>query len=427
MRDETHDPAATSWVASANEPDTDFPIQNLPFGLFRRHGSTDAPVAGVAIGARILPLTLVEPSCPAVSDVLALRRPARLDLRRKLHRLLRSDAPDAVQARLSPHLVPAGGAELFVPAPIGDYTDFFGSIYHALNASALMRPGAPLFAAYRHTPLAYHGRASSVVIDGTPIRRPHGPRRRRDAGPAYAATRRLDYEAEVGLLIGPGNRLGVPIPINRAWDHLAGVCLMNDWSARDIQAWESDPLGPFLGKSFATTVSPWIVTAEALAPFRVAQAPRTADDPALLPYLSSERDQADGALQIEVDVWLLTRAMREQGLEPVRISRSTSATQYWTPAQLVAHHTANGCNLRPGDLLGSGTLSGPDRDSWGCLLELTRGGREPIKLPSGESRAFLEDDDEVILHGRATAAGAKSIGFGECRGRVVPALPASEL
>lgn len=419
MRDETHDPAAESWVESAAAPDTHFPIQNLPLGLFRRApGAT--PEAGVAIGDQVLPFAACGVA-DSIADLLAQEPATRVAMRQALYRLLRREASADVRSTLAGALLRQRDIELLVPLPIGDYTEFFGSIHHATNAAALMRPGAGLFPNYRHAPLAYHGRASSITVSGHPVTRPHGQRRARETGAAFTPTRRLDYEAELGFIVGTGNALGTRVTLSDAWGHIAGVCLLNDWSARDFQAWESDPLGPFLGKSFATSISPWIVTAEALAPFRVAPPARGTDAPPLLAYLSDETDRREGALNIEVDVLLSTAAMRAAGAATTRISRSTSATHYWTPAQLVTHHTANGCNLRTGDLLGSGTLSGPSRESWACLLELTRGGREPITLPNGETRAFLEDGDEVTLRGRAVAPGARSIGFGECRAVVIAA------
>lgn len=419
MRDETHDPAAESWVESAADPATDFPLQNLPLGLFRRAPGA-APEAGVAIGTDVLPFVTCGVA-DSIADLLAQPPATRIAMRQALFRLLRREAAADVRSQLAGALLRQRDVEMLVPLPIGDYTEFFGSIHHATNAAALMRPGAGLFPNYQHAPLAYHGRASSIMVSGHPVKRPHGQRRARDTGSAFTPTRRLDYEAELGLIVGTGNALGTQVPLVEAWNHLAGVCLLNDWSARDFQAWESDPLGPFLGKNFATSVSPWIVTAEALAPFRVAPPARGADAPPLLDYLCDDTDRREGALNIEVEVLLSTAAMRDAGASAARISRSTSATHYWTPAQLVAHHTANGCNLRTGDLLGSGTLSGPSRESWACLLELTRGGREPITLPNGETRAFLEDGDEVILRGRAVAPGARSIGFGECRAMVIGA------
>jgi fumarylacetoacetase len=420
MVNETHDPAARSWVASANQSGADFPIQNLPLGAFRRTAA-EQPRAGMAIGDRVLDLE----SCGAwdgpLHALMASPATQRAALRLAVFRLLRDDATPSTRARVEQALLPLDAVTMVMPAPIGDFTDFFGSIHHASRAVELMRPGAPLFESYRSMPLAYHGRSSSIVVSGTDVRRPRGQRRRREGGAAYEPTRRLDYEAELGIFAGPGNDLGSPIAIGDAWAHVVGVCLLNDWSARDIQAWESDPLGPFLGKSFATTVSPWVVTAEALAPYRVAAAPRGDDAPPLPDYLCSADDAALGAMAIEVEVAILTSAMRTAGDAPHRLSLSNAATLYWTSAQLVTHQTSNGCNLRPGDLLGSGTLSGIDRTTWACLLELTRGGREPITLPSGESRAFLEDGDEIVIRGRASAPGAPGLGLGECRGRVVAA------
>ncbi|MGE0444721.1 MAG: fumarylacetoacetase [Vicinamibacterales bacterium] len=404
----THDPAATSWLAAANEPDTDFPIQNLPFGRFCRRGDGGAGRLGVAIGDAILPLDAVGEMARSLKEVMRRSRAEQSALRRSLFEALQAGAPPAIQARLRDALVPMRDADLLLPCQIGDFTDFFASIHHATNAAALMRPGAPLFPNYRHMPLAYHGRASSVVVSGTPIRRPHGQQRRREGLPVFAPTRRLDFEAELGWIVGRDSALGEPVAIDRAWDHLFGVCLLNDWSARDIQAWESDPLGPFLGKSFATTISPWIITAEALEPFRAAAPPRTDVDPPLAEYLSSARDREAGAVRIAIDIII----------NGTRVAAVSAAGQYWSVAQLVAHQTSNGCNLRAGDLLGSGTLSGPTPESLGCLLELTGGGRQPIALDDGTTRAFLEDGDEVVFRGRCSAPGARTIGFGECRGVV---------
>ena len=418
MRNETHDASTVSWVESANAPDTDFPIQNLPFGTFRRRDSKDTRI-GVAIGDQVLDVAVSALEFRTLNELLARPAPERSAIRRTLHGLLRADAPAIDRARAAAFLTPLRDVELLLPVAIGDYTDFFGSIFHAVNAASMLRPDGPFFPNYRHMPLGYHGRASSIVVSGTDVRRPHGVYRRRESGVLYAPTRRLDYEAELGYVVGPGNEHGVPVPGERAWDHVAGVCLLNDWSARDIQAWESDPLGPFLAKSFASTISPWIVTAEAMEPFKVPAALRPADDPPLLPHLVVNDEAGRSALSIDIEVRLETASMRAAGAAPYVVSRSNTATMYWTVAQLVAHHTSNGCNLRTGDLLGSGTCSGPGRESWACLLELTRGGREPIELPDGETRTFLEDGDEVIIRGRCHAANARSIGFGECRGRIM--------
>lgn len=419
MLNETHDASAASWIESANTPDTDFPIQNLPFATVSRPESRDARV-GVAIGDAILDLEAIGLQGRTLNDLLAVPARERSNLRLSLHRLLRADAGAAEREHAARFLTPMRQLELRLPVAVGDYTDFFGSIFHAVNAASMLRPNAPFFPNYRHMPLGYHGRASSIVVSGTGVSRPHGVFRRRDNGVVYAPSRRLDYEAELGFVIGEANAHGSTVAAARGWDHVAGVCLLNDWSARDIQAWESDPLGPFLAKSFMTTISPWVVTTEALEPFRVHTEPRSADDPPLLPYLLGREGEA-AALAIEVEVWLQTAAMRDAGEPAVRVSCSNTRTLYWTAAQLVAHHTSNGCNLRTGDLLGSGTCSGPEKESWACLLERTRGGREPLLLPNGEARAFLEDGDEVTIRGRCTAPGARGIGFGECRGRIVSA------
>jgi fumarylacetoacetase len=438
--DETHDPARRSWVPSANGH-PDFPIQNLPLGAFR--DARGESRVGVAIGDQVLNLAagaallhagraatpvgtpwerLIE-ACGAgsLNPLMALDPEARQSLRVAVSRLLASDAAGRpLDSRAGPELlVPMRDVEMLVPAEIGDYTDFYASVHHATNVGALFRPDNPLLPNYKWVPIGYHGRASSIVVSGTPIRRPLGQLRPdADAPPVFAATRRLDYELELGLFVGPGNRLGQPIPIADAERHIVGVCLVNDWSARDVQAWEYQPLGPFLAKNFATSVSPWVVTIEALAPFRAPLAPRGAGDPAPLPYLDHAGDRARGALDIMLEVSLASRAMREQGLAPMQLARSRFADLYWTPAQLVAHHASGGCNLRPGDLLGSGTVSGPAPESLGCLLELTRGGKDAIRLPSGEERTFLADGDEVIFRGWCEREGAVRIGLGECSGVV---------
>jgi fumarylacetoacetase len=313
-------------------------------------------------------------------------------------------------------------AELLVPARIGDYTDFYASVHHATNVGSMFRPDNPLFPNYKWVPIGYHGRASSIVPSGTPIRRPHG-QIKDPAGdqPTYAASGSLDYESEMGCFVGPGNRLGETVPLSRAEDHLFGLCLLNDWSARDIQTWEYQPLGPFLAKSFATSVSPWVVTLEALQPFRAPAFHRPPGDPAPLPYLASDANLSGGGIDVVVDVAISSVRMREAGMEPVRLSRSRLADLYWTLGQMLTHHTSNGCNLRPGDLFASGTISGPTRESRGCLLELTWRGAEPLRLPNAETRKFLEDGDEVILRAFCERQGSVRIGFGECRGVVLPA------
>ena len=431
---ETHDPDTQTWVESANDPETDFPIQNLPFGVFRRRGTSEPPRIGVAIGDQVLDLAacsgqgllraageLVVRACqePALNGLLALGQASASNLRKVLHSLLSTNS--AQQAAFKKHLTPIADAELFVPAHIGGYTDFYASIHHATNVGRLFRPENPLLPNYKHVPIAYHGRASSIVVSGTPVVRPSGQHCQGENPPAYAPSRRLDYELEVGLYVGVGNALGTTIPIDEAGQHIFGFSLVNDWSARDIQAWEYQPLGPFLGKNFTTSVSPWIVTSEALAPFQAPARPRPDGDPPPLPYLFFQADQRQGALSIDLDVLIATAKMREQRLAPHRLSRVNFNTLYWTPAQMLAHHASNGCNLEPGDLLASGTVSGPTPESLGSLLELSQGGRQAIALPSGETRTFLEDGDEVSLLGHCAAPGFRRIGLGECRGMVTPA------
>jgi fumarylacetoacetase len=431
---ETHDPSRRSWVESANLPETDFPIQNLPFGVFRRRGSSEPPRIGAAIGAQILDLSACSShgllqaagdaaaracSEPALNGLMALGLEAASTLRRALHSVLSEGSVQ--QVAVATHLTPIAEAELFVPAHIGGYTDFYASIHHATNVGRLFRPENPLLPNYKYVPIAYHGRASSIVVSGTPVVRPNGQQRSGENEPVFAPSRRLDFELEAGFSIGAGNALGAAIPIAEAGEHIFGLCLVNDWSARDIQAWEYQPLGPFLGKNFCTTISPWIVTTEALAPFRAPAGGRAKGDPKLLPYLDAEANRQHGALNIELEVLLATANMRRQGTTPHRLSRVNFNTMYWTPAQMVAHHASNGCNLEPGDLLASGTVSGPTPDGLGSLLEISKGGRESIALPSGETRTFLEDGDEVILRGSCSAPGYRHIGFGVCRGVILPA------
>jgi fumarylacetoacetase len=352
-----------------------------------------------------------------LNPLLALGAGPRRALRRRLSELL--DGAGAERASLEPLLHSAAGCTLHLPAAIGDYTDFYAGIHHARNVGRLFRPDAPLLPNYKYVPIGYHGRASSVRPSGAELRRPSGQRKAPDQdAPVFGPSARLDFELELGVWIGPGNALGRPIPIDRADDHIAGLCLLNDWSARDIQAWEAQPLGPFLAKNFMTTISPWIVTAEALAPFRIPQPPRPDGDPAPLPYLADERDRAAGAYAIEVEAFIATAGMRQAGIAPHRLTRGAAADLYWTTAQLVAHHTANGCNLNPGDLLGTGTISGPDDGSFGSLLEISRGGKRPVLLGGGETRMFLEEGDQLSLAAHARAAGRVPIGFGDCRGVV---------
>ena len=433
MLDETHDPSRRSWVPGADDATTDFPIQNLPYGVFRRAGTDEAWRVGVAIGDQVLDLPAARAAgllagagvdaCAGdtLNPLLALGAPAWRALRRALSELLRTDGPQAAEAARRAHalLVPQRDAVLRLPVRVGDYTDFYASVHHATNVGRMLRPDQPLLPNYKWVPIGYHGRASSLVPSGTPIVRPIGQLGREgDAPPTVGACRRLDYELELGLVVGPGNALGTTIPIGEAASHLFGVVLLNDWSARDMQAWEYQPLGPFLAKNFATTLSPWVVTFDALAPFRVPVAPRPAGDPAPLPYLHDAGDQAHGALDVAVEAWLASARMRAEGHGDLRLSRGNARELYWTPAQLLAHHASNGCNLQPGDVLGSGTISGPEPESRGCLLELTWRGTEPVALPTGEQRRFLEDGDTVTLRARASREGAVPIGFGACAGTV---------
>jgi fumarylacetoacetase len=430
--DFTHDPARRSWVASANGH-PDFPIQNLPLGVFAPKGG--APRGGVAIGDEILDLATAHAagvfdgeaahaaeaaSGPALNPLLALGAEPRRALRTRLSELLADGLGE--RGKLAGMLQSAANCMIFLPAAIGDYTDFYVGIHHATNVGRLFRPDNPLMPNYKYVPIGYHGRASSIRVSGTPVRRPNGQRKPADeAVPSFGPCRNLDYEMELGVWVGPGNELGQPIPIGKAQEHIVGFCLLNDWSARDIQAWEYQPLGPFLAKNFATTISPWIVTPEALAPYRIAQPARPESDPQPLEYLLDSADQREGALDLELEVLLLTEGLRSQGLPPHRLSLGHARHMYWTVAQMVAHHTCNGCNLRPGDLLGTGTISGPTEDDSGSLLEITQHGQKPVKLSSGEARQFLEDGDEIVLRARARRDGAAPVGFGECRAKVLPA------
>ncbi|HTO72428.1 MAG TPA: fumarylacetoacetase [Gemmatimonadales bacterium] len=433
MTDATHELALRSWVESANSRDTDFPIQNLPFGVFRTR-TDPTPRIGVAIGDQILDLAgagargllaglseaaLAACRAPVLNALFALPALERAALRRQLSRLLQS-GEGAGRSGAEALLVAAGSAELLLPATIGDYTDFYASIDHATNVGKMFRPDNPLLPNYKWIPIGYHGRASSIVVSGTPVHRPSGQRKDPAAEqPTFGASRLLDYELELGAFVGTGNPLGTTVPLGEADQRLAGFCLLNDWSARDIQSWEYQPLGPFLGKSFATTISPWVVTREALEPFRRPRAVRPEGDPPPIAELESPVDRERGAYGITLEVWLTTPRMRADGAAPFMVSRSDFARLYWTMGQMLAHHTSNGCNLRTGDLLGSGTVSGPTPDSRGCLLERTWRGSEPLALPNGESRKFLEDGDEVIFRGYAEAPGRVPIGFGECRGVIV--------
>ena len=407
--DHTHDPALRSWVDSANEPEAEFPVQNLPLASFLPRDVQRSRV-GAAIGDQVLDITAAF-QIESMKAVMTMTRPERIELRRRLSAFLTTYSLDAEQ-----FLIPQSHVTLLLPCEIGDYTDFYASIHHASNVGSMFRPDNPLLPNYKWLPVAYHGRASSVVVSGTPIRRPRGQVAANPAGPpAYEPSRRLDYEVEIGAFLGPGNAMGQPVPIAAAEEHVVGVCLLNDWSARDIQTWEYQPLGPFLAKNFATSISPWVVTIEALDPFRCAPPARPASDPQPLPHL---QPAGDTGFRITLEVWIRSARMTE----PVRVSRGDFSSMYWTLAQMVAHHASNGCPLRPGDLIGSGTVSGPEKQNRGCLLEMAWRGTEPLELPTGEVRRFLEDGDEVILRGWCEAAGFRRIGLGECRGVVLPAI-----
>ncbi|MHC8290701.1 fumarylacetoacetase [Pseudomonas sp. XS1P51] len=425
-----------SWVASANGH-ADFPLQNLPLGVFSVKGS--APRSGVAIGEHIFDLEaaldagLFDGAAKVAVEAtrggqlnafFELGREARVALRERLLELLKegSTLHGKIETQGAKLLPLAANCEMHLPAKINDYTDFYVGIEHAQNVGKLFRPDNPLLPNYKYVPIGYHGRASTIRPSGTDVRRPKG--QTLPAGqtePTFGPCARLDYELELGIWIGQGNEMGDSIAIGDAADHIAGFCLLNDWSARDIQAWEYQPLGPFLSKSFITSISPWVVTVEALEPFRRAQPARPEGDPQPLPYLLDKRDQAAGAFDIELEVLLLTEGLREQNLPAHRLTLSNTKHMYWTVAQMVAHHSVNGCQLQAGDLFGSGTLSGPENGQFGSLLEITEGGKKPIELASGEVRKFLEDGDEIILRARCSRDGFASIGFGECRGKVLPA------
>lgn len=432
MIDRTHHAATRSWVESANDH-PDFPIQNLPMGVFSPPDG--APRTGVAIGDRIVDLpTLAEAGLlpqglaaalrePRLNPLLALGNRAIDALRHHLFALLEEGSE--AQARVEPCLHRAEACTLHLPARIGGYSDFYAGIVHATNVGSLLRPDNPLMPNYKHLPIGYHGRTSSIRPSGTAVRRPMGQLKGPDdQTPRFAPSARLDYEVELGAWVSAGNELGEPIPLAEASDHIAGLTLLNDWSARDIQAWEYQPLGPFLAKNFATTVSPWLVTLAALAPFRRAPYARPTDDPTPLPYLVDDDDAARGAFDIEIEVALRSAQMAAAGHDPLTVGRTRATNLYWTIGQMVAHHTSNGCNLEPGDLLGTGTISAPGREGFGSLMEITQNGREEFHLPTGEARRFLADGDEVIMTARCSRDGYRTIGFGECRAAILPARSA---
>jgi len=424
--------ALTSWIETANIQASHFPLENLPYGVF---SNGDAPRIGVAIGDQVLdlkacideellgplpPETAAACSRDSLNELMSLGPSAWSALRRQLTDVLSNEAPPATQQKLNRHLLPMAAVQMHLPAHIGDYTDFYASLHHATRVGKLFRPDNPLLPNYKYVPIGYHGRASSIVVSGTSIPRPSGQTKpAASEQPVFGPSRSLDYELEMGIFVGPGNALGQPIPIDNAEQHIFGLCLVNDWSARDIQSWEYQPLGPFLAKSFATTISPWIVTLEALAPYRVPPAERSEKDPAPLPYLA-QQPSAPSAIDVTVDVFLQSEKMREQKLDRIQLSRASLRDLYWSLAQLLTHHASNGCNLRPGDLLATGTISGPKEGSEGCLLEMKHRS-QPLTLPTGETRAFLEDGDEVTLRAYCHRPGLPRIGFGECRGRVLAA------
>jgi len=432
--DDTHDPALKSWVESANAPDADFPLQNLPFGRVRKRGSNEPWRIGVAIGEQVLDLKLALSQCPWPRDVEPLLQAlaagdlrelmqrggvARRQVRAALSRALREGSDQAPFLELC--LVKQADIELALPCRIGEYTDFYTGIHHATNVGKQFRPDNPLLPNYKWVPIGYHGRVSSIGVSGQRVHRPRGQLMLPDAkAPVFDAARRLDYELELGVLVGGGNPDGTPLSMAQAEDDWFGMVLLNDWSARDIQGWEYQPLGPFLSKNFGTTISPWVVTQEALAPFRQPFA-HPDGDPQPLPYLDSDANRAHGAIDIALEAWLHTETMREHGLPPHRLSQSNFRDAYWTVPQLLAHHSCNGCNLGPGDLLGTGTQSGPSPGQGGSMLELSVGGKQPIALPNGETRSFLADGDTVILRAYCAREGARRIGFGECAGTVLPA------
>jgi fumarylacetoacetase len=427
----------TSWAESANEPGCGFPLQSLPYCIFA--GPHGRGRIGIGIGSFVLDLrscqgaglleglpTPILAACEAttLNALMACEPPAHTALRSRLMDLLDAATDESTRHAVRAALTPGNEATLLKPVESANYTDFYASIHHATRVGKLFRPDNPLLPNYKHVPIGYHGRASSVVLSGSPIRRPHGQTRPSEAGaiPNFGPTSFLDYEVEVGIYVATANPLGEPIPISHAAEHMFGLSLLNDWSARDLQVWENQPLGPFLAKSFATSVSPWVVPMAALAPFRVPPSQRASTDPSPLQYLSDPEDQSTGAIDLTVEAWLLTPSMRQNGQPPHRLSQANLRDLYWTPAQLVAHHTSNGCNLLPGDLLATGTISGPSDDSAGCLLELTVDGKQPIALPNGETRSALENGDEVILRGFCRRQGFPDVSLGECRGVVLPAL-----
>ncbi|MGB0630185.1 MAG: fumarylacetoacetase [Alphaproteobacteria bacterium] len=429
---ETHDPSLTSWVDSANEADGDFPVQNLPFGVYTDPISGAGKV-GIAIGDQILDVTAARAkgviggaaddaagACAGdtLNELMAMGGRHWSALRAAASKALRYDTEEgeAAEAVAAEILVAQADVAMRLPARIGDYTDFYSSIFHATNVGKMLRPDNPLMPNYKHIPIAYHGRASSIVASGETCKRPVGQTKAPDAdAPSFGPSMAFDYETEIGFFVGPGNPLGQPVSITEAEDHVFGLCILNDWSARDIQAWEYQPLGPFLAKSFASHISPWVVTMEALAPFRCGAYDRPDGDPAPLPYLSSPENEASGGFDVQIEVSIASERMRDAGTPPQVLAVTNMQHLYWTIFQMLTHHTSNGCNLRPGDMMGTGTISGPTDDALGSILEITKRGAEPVALPSGEERKFLADGDELIMRAWCEADGARRIGFGDCR------------
>jgi fumarylacetoacetase len=436
---DTHNSKLKSWVESANNANTDFPIQNLPFGVFRKQGSDGNGRVGIAIGEMILDVGAAQKAglfngkadvaaqaCRAdsLNAFMALGRSHWSALRMAASKLLGANTAQgkAAQKLAKRLLLPMSQAEMLKPVVIGDYTDFTASIYHATNAGKVLNAENALVPNYKYLPIAYHGRCSSIILSGTNFHRPYGQTKARDeAVPSFGPSKRFDYELELGVYVGQPNALGQPVPVNRAHEHLFGICLVNDWSARDIQGWEMNPLGPFVSKSTVTSISAWVVTMEALAPFHRPAFERAEGDPQPFPYLYSEDDQQQGGLDVSLSIDFSSAQMRAQNMAPVRVSNSSTKHLYWTVAQQLAHHTSNGCNMNVGDLFATGTVSGPTADARGCMLELTWGGRDPYTLPNGEQRRFLEDGDEVTLGGFCERDGFRRIGLGECKGMVMPA------
>jgi fumarylacetoacetase len=424
---DTHDPLRESWVESANDPSTDFPIQNLPYGIFTNPGD-ETPRVGIAIGDQILDVAAcfdagyLEDS-HGIGNRFGSRLNSLMSVDRAVLDLFRADVSTFL-ARGCPArsnvLVSMKEATMLMPVDIGDYSDFYASIHHATNVGSMFRPDNPLLPNYKYLPIGYHGRASSIVVSGAPVTRPSGQTKAAEPHePVFGPSQMLDYESELGFFVGSGNSIGGTIPIDEADSHIFGFCLVNDWSARDIQSWEYQPLGPFLAKNFATTISPWVVTSTALEPFRVPAMQRPDGDPIPLEYLRSHEDQANGGLDITMEVYLSSQRMRDGGHPPLLLSRAPFSRMYWTVAQMLTHHASNGCNMRRGDLIASGTVSGPDGEQRGCLLELTWRGTKPLELPTGEPRRFLEDGDEVIMRAYCETSGHRRIGFGECRGTIL--------